>query len=73
MAEPIYHGPEGRDLPPLRLIGQDGNAFSIIAKALTAARRAGWTTEQVEALTADMTSGDYDHVLGVAMTNFDVE
>jgi hypothetical protein len=58
---------------PLKLIGEDGNSFAIIAKAKTAARRAGWSHEQVDALVKDMMSGDRDHVLQVVMENFDVE
>jgi hypothetical protein len=67
----MKHGPN--DTTPLRLVGEDGNAVFIIGKALRAARGAGWTKEQQEALKKDFTSGDYDHVLQVAMDNFDVE
>jgi hypothetical protein len=58
--------------PVLVLIGQDGNAFSILARARRALRLAGrgdeWLAFQVEA-----TSADYDHLLAVVMEWFEVE
>lgn len=52
------------DLP---LLGRDGNAFLIIGRLRAALKRAGASPEYIEAVTADATSGDYDHVLQVAM------
>ena len=61
-----------RDHPPLQLVGTDGNAFAIIGKALRAAKEAGWSKTEVDELQAEMTAGDYDHLLGVCMQRFDV-
>lgn len=58
--------------PTVRLTGRDGNAFAIIGACRTAAKKAGWTKEQLEALTKDMISGDYNHLLTVALDRFDV-
>ena len=66
-----YRAPKA-DRPVLVLVGTDGNAFSILAKARRALRLAGrgeeWTTFEVEA-----TSGNYDHLLATVMRWFEVE
>jgi hypothetical protein len=49
--------------PKVNLTEVDGNAYSIMAHCIMAARRAGWTKEQIEALERDMKSSDYDHLL----------
>lgn len=59
--------------PKVTLVGRDGNAFSIIAACRQAARRAGWTPEQVDDLCKEMMSGNYDHVLATALDRFEVE
>ncbi len=58
--------------PVLAIIGHDGNAFAILAAARKAARRAGWTDEQIAAMTEKATSGDYDDLLRTMMDYFDV-
>ncbi|MAH47421.1 hypothetical protein CMI37_16475 [Candidatus Pacearchaeota archaeon] len=49
------------------LTGLDGNAFSIIGRVSRALRKAGWGPRAVELVQEDMTSGDYNHLLRVAM------
>jgi hypothetical protein len=58
--------------PIVKLIGADGNAFNVLGLALRAARRAGWSQEQIDEYKRKATSGDYDHLLGVTMEYFDV-
>lgn len=58
--------------PRVKLIGQDGNAFAVLGACRAAARRAKWSNEQWNAVMADMMSGDYNHLLFVAMQHFDV-
>jgi hypothetical protein len=58
--------------PKVKLIGRDGNAFYIMGTCVIAARKAGWSDEQIKAVTTDMKSGNYDHLLQVAMEHFDV-
>mgnify|MGYP001569974120 FL=1 len=58
--------------PRVKLIGADGNAFAIMGACKQAARKAGWTREQIDALIKEMMSGDYNHLLGVAMEKFEV-
>jgi hypothetical protein len=59
--------------PVVKLVGQDGNAFAILGACRKAARKAGWSDEKIKEVLAEMTSGDYDNLLGVAMKHFDVE
>ncbi len=47
----------------VRLVGEDGNAFSIIARVATAMRRQGVSVLEVNAFRRDATSGDYDNLL----------
>ena len=57
---------------PLKLVGEDGNAFAILGRALQALRQAGRGDEWA-AFEAEATSGDYDHLLAVVMCWFEVE
>jgi len=61
------------DRPTVALIGADGNAFAVLGACQRAARRAGWTPDQIAAFRDLATSGDYDHLLGTVMSHFDVE
>lgn len=53
------------------LIGEDGNAFFIMGRLDRALRVAGASPEYRKAVQDDMTSGDYDHLLQVAMREID--
>ena len=61
------------DRPPVKLVGQDGNAFAVLGACRKAAMDAGWSDARIEEFVTDATSGDYDHLLGTAMRHFDVE
>jgi hypothetical protein len=58
--------------PKVKLVGEDGNAFMIMGLCQRAARKAGWSKEKIDAVMADMGSGDHQHLLQVAMEEFDV-
>ena len=58
--------------PKLQLSGEDGNAFAIMGKASRAAKKAGWPQEKIDEYFAKAKSGDYDNLLQVTMTYFDV-
>ena len=58
--------------PIVKLVGRDGNAFAIIGLCMRAAHRAGWSRERIASVRAEMTNGDYDHLLMVACRKFDV-
>ena len=53
--------------PIVRLIGEDGNAFTIIGRVVRALRKAGYSEEEVREYRKDATSGDYDNLLRVTM------
>lgn len=53
----------------LKLIGLDGNAFSLMGAFQRQARKEGRTKEQVDAVLQDCMSGDYNHLLCVLMNH----
>ncbi len=57
----------------VKLVGQNGNAFNILAICLQAMRRAGLSQEERDAFHKEATSGNYDHLLATCMEWFDVE
>ncbi len=64
--------PRPTKTPKLKLVGTDGNAFSVLGKARRAAKEAQWTDAQFSAFYKLATSGDYDNVLCTCMDYFDV-
>ena len=58
--------------PMVQLTGQDGNAFAIIGNCKRAWSKAGKDRAEFEPIMKDMMSGDYDHLLQVALKHFDV-
>ena len=56
--------------PVLKLVGKDGNVYSILAKARIVAKQNNmdWSVIQKEAM-----EGDYDHLLRTMCKYFDVE
>jgi hypothetical protein len=70
--ELTYHG-GSNPRPPVQIAGHDGNAYAIIGRCKMAARKAGWSEEQISSLLIDMFSGNYDHLLQVALHNFEVD
>jgi len=61
-----------KNKPTVKLIGEDGNAFYILAKVRKALIRAGLEAE-AEAYTKEATKSDYDNLLMVTMKYVDVE
>lgn len=55
----------------MRLVGEDGNSYSILGRFQRAARRAGWTREEIKAVMDEATSGDYDHLLATIAGHVD--
>lgn len=51
----------------VKLVGEDGNAFSIIARVQRALRSGGVSSEDIHAWRDEATSGDYDHLLRTVM------
>jgi len=56
-------------LPKVELVlcGEDGNGAAIIGRFRRNARRAGWTTEEVNWFTRTATSGSYEDLLALVM------
>jgi len=52
----------------LKLVGLDGNAFSLMGAFQQKARRDGWTQEEVSEVLNECTKGDYNHLLRTLMT-----
>jgi hypothetical protein len=51
----------------VRLVGEDGNAFAIMARVGGALRDAGVPQAEIENYYAESTTGDYDHLLRTAV------
>lgn len=51
----------------VQLSEQDGNAFAIIGRVRRALEKAQVSDSEIEAFSAEATSGDYDHLLQTAM------
>lgn len=49
----------------LKMVGLDGNAFSIMGAFRTQAKREGWTTEEVDEVLSEAKSGDYSTLVSV--------
>lgn len=47
----------------LKLIGLDGNAFSLMGAFRKQAKRENWTDEEIKEVIDDCMSGDYQHLL----------
>ena len=64
-------GPQTK--PTVKLIGQDGNAFSIMGRVKKALMLAGADKEYIDKYLNAATLGDYDHLLVVSMEYVNVE
>ena len=58
--------------PTVKLIGEDGNAFSVVGKVSRALRQAGYK-DLVDQYMDEAMSGDYNHLLQVTMEYVNVE
>lgn len=58
--------------PKVKMVGMDGNAFSILGRCLRAAVKAGWSQQQRDDFRRSATAGDYSHLLATVMNYFDV-
>ena len=59
--------------PTVKLIGQGGNAFSIMGRVKKALMLAGADKEYIDKYLKEAISGDYDHLLVVSMEYVNVE
>lgn len=56
----------------VQLTGEDGNAFAIMGAVQRALRGAGVPKSEIDAYMAESMSGDYNHLLRVAMDTVNV-
>ena len=56
----------------IRLVGEDGNAFSILGRCTREMKRNG-LRDEVDAFLSEATSGDYDNLLRTVMAWFSVD
>jgi prepilin-type N-terminal cleavage/methylation domain-containing protein len=47
----------------MKLVGLNGNAFSLLGTFVAKAKEQGWTPDESDAVVKEATSGDYDHLL----------
>lgn len=47
----------------LELVGLDGNAFVLMGAFSQAAKRQGWTKEEIDKVLTECKSSDYNHLL----------
>jgi hypothetical protein len=59
--------------PTVKLIGQDGNAFSIMGRVKKALMQAGADKEYIDKYLKESTAGDYSYLLAVSMEYVNVE
>ena len=57
----------------VKLVGLDGNAFSILGRVLRAMRAAHVPKDEMEKFSKDTMSGDYDHLLQTVIRWVDAE
>ena len=58
--------------PEVKLIGEDGNAFYILAACRRAWRKAGNSEYKLKEIEALMMAGDYDNLLAVATEHYTI-
>ena len=56
---------------PLKMLGEDGNAFAILGRARATLRRNG-KVEMIDAMTKEATSGEYQNLIATMCRWFDV-
>ena len=47
----------------MKLIGLDGNAFSLMGSFRQNAKKQGWNKEEIDKVIKECMSGDYNHLL----------
>jgi hypothetical protein len=57
----------------VKLVGTDGNCFSVLGRVERALRRAGVSDDEIKQFRDEATAGDYDHLLQTVMRYVKVE
>ena len=59
--------------PKVKLVGLDGNAFSILGRAVNAMRKEGWTKEKIDEFRGEAMSGSYNYLITTVMKYCDCD
>ena len=59
--------------PRVKLIGEDGNAFAVLAKVSKALKEAGFYQQSKKYREEAIIAGDYNHLLQVTMRYVEIE
>ena len=54
---------------PMKFVSTDGNAFSLLSRFISGAKKAGWEKADIDSVTSEATSGDYSHLLRTLTEN----
>lgn len=57
----------------LQLTGEDGNALAILGRAVSAARKAGLASDEINTFRKEALRGDYNQLLQTCMARFSVQ
>lgn len=57
--------------PRLKMVGEDGNAWAILARARKTLRKTGESEEEVQKYLKEARAGDYNHLIQTTMRWFD--
>lgn len=66
MADNLFNPPKK---VTMNLVGLDGNAISLLTEFQRAARKQGWTSEEIQEVQEYAKNGEYNHVLRVLMAH----
>lgn len=55
----------------MKLVGEDGNAFAIMGRFNKAARKAGWSQDEIDKVLKEARSSDYNHLLATIAEHVD--
>ena len=59
--------------PTVELLGKDGNAYAVLGRCKQAAKKAGWSEEEIKEFVSEAMKGDYNYLLATCMDHFDIE
>lgn len=57
----------------LNLVGMDGNAFYLLGAFAKQAKKEGWNQEEIDKVTKEAQSGDYDHLIVTLLEHSNVD
>lgn len=59
----MEQAPNGREKVTVKLIGESGNSFAILGRAVGAMKKAGWSPAEINEFRDRATRGTYDELL----------